>query len=475
MEYTDHHFGRILEFLEEIGERDNTLVIVVSDNGASSEGGAVGSLNEMFFFNNAPESLEDNLAMIDQLGGVETCNHYPWGWTNAGNTPFRRWKRETYRGGTTDPCIVSWPARITAGGELRAQYAHLIDFVPTVLDALGVQAPESIRGVAQAPIEGVSFAHTFTDPSAPSRHQTQYFEMMGHRAIYHDGWRAVCPWPGPTFTEAAEQGLRFGAPITQEGLAALEASGWELYHLDEDWSETRNVAAEHPEKLAELVDLWWAEAEKYQVLPIDGQVLERLTVEKPTIAGPRDKFVFYPGGASVPFTATPKTYNRPWSITAEVVIPPGGAQGVLLANGGRTGGYTFFVKDQKLYFLYNWLGRDRFWLVSPDPLPEGEVELRYEFEPTGAPDPSIGHGVPARGQLYVNGDLVASIDMPFSVLIMFGTQGLTCGYDGGEPAAPEEYTGAFPFTGTIKRVTIDLSGELIPDTEAELRVAMMRQ
>jgi arylsulfatase len=203
--------------------------------------------------------------------------------------------------------------------------------------------------------------------------------------------------------------------------------------------------------------------------------LERLTVEKPTIAGPRDKFVFYPGGASVPFTATPKTYNRPWSITAEVVIPPGGAEGVLLANGGRTGGYTFFVKDQKLYFLYNWLGRDRFWLVSPDTLPEGDVELRYEFEPTGAPDPSIGHGVPARGQLYVNGELVASTDMPFSVLIMFGTQGLTCGYDGGEPAAPEEYTGTFPFTGTIKRVTIDLSGELIADTEAELRVAMMRQ
>ena len=152
--YTDHHFGRILDFLAEIGERDNTLVIVVSDNGASSEGGPVGSLNEMFFFNNAPESLEDNLAMIDQLGGVETCNHYPWGWTNAGNTPFRRWKRETYRGGTTDPCIVSWPARITAGGQLRAQYAHLIDFVPTVLDALGVQPPEAIRGVAQEPDRG---------------------------------------------------------------------------------------------------------------------------------------------------------------------------------------------------------------------------------------------------------------------------------------------------------------------------------
>jgi arylsulfatase len=473
--YTDHHFGRILDFLAEIGERDNTLVIVVSDNGASSEGGAVGSLNEMFFFNNAPESLEDNLAMIDKLGGVETCNHYPWGWANAGNAPFRRWKRETYRGGTSDPCIVSWPARITDGGGLRAQYGHVIDFVPTVLDALGVQPPEAVRGVPQAPIEGVSFAHTFDDADAPTQHETQYFEMMGHRAIYHDGWRAVCPWPGPSFTEAAEQGLHFGSPIPADTLAGLEASGWELYNLTEDWSETRNVAAEQPEKLAEMVALWWNEAEKYQVLPIDGDVMYRLSVEKPTIAGPSDTFVFYPGGASVPFTATPKTYNRPWSITAEVSIPPDGAEGVLVANGGRTGGYTFFIKDQKLHFLYNWLGREHFWLISPDPLPEGDLELRYEFEPTGAPNPALGHGVPARGQLYVNGTLAASIDMPYSVLRMFGTQGLTCGYDGGEPAAPDHYTGEFPFTGTIKRVTLDLSGELIPDTEADLRVAMMRQ
>jgi arylsulfatase A-like enzyme len=473
--YTDHHFGRILQFLEEIGERDNTLVLVVSDNGASSEGGPVGSLNEMFFFNNAAESLEDNLAMIDQLGGVETCNHYPWGWTNAGNTPFRRWKRETYRGGTADPCILSWPATITTGGDLRTQYAHLIDLVPTILDAVGVSPPETIRGVRQAPVEGVSFAHTFSDGAAPSRHTTQYFEMMGHRAIYHEGWRAVCPWPGPSFTEAAERGLRFGSPITPERLDVLEAHGWELYNLDEDASETRNLAAEYPDKLTELVQLWWEEAEKYQVLPIDGDVLYRLNVDRPSIAGPRDTYVFYPGGASVPFTATPKTYNRPWSITADVVIPPGGAEGVLLANGGRTGGYVFFVKDQRAWFLYNWLGRERFWLTTPEPLPEGDVQVRYEFEPTGDPDPAVGHGVPARGQLYVDGTLAASIDMPFSVPTMFGTQGLTCGYDGGEPAAPEEYSGTFPFTGVIRRITLDLSGDLIPDTEADLRVAMARQ
>jgi arylsulfatase A-like enzyme len=475
MTFTDYHFGRILEFLKEIGELDNTLIIVISDNGASSEGGPVGSLNEMFFFNNVKESLEDNLKMIDELGGVETLNHYPWGWTNAGNTPFRRWKRETYRGGTTDPCIVSWPKGIQARGEVRPQYAHIIDFVPTVLEALGTEAPESIRGVTQAPIDGVSFAHTFNQAAAPSKHHTQYFEMFGHRAIYNDGWRAVCPWPGPSFTEAAQKGRQFGNPIPNEVLIDLDAHDWELYHVDEDYAECHNLVATRRDKAIEMIGRWWAEAGKYQVLPIDGDVRSRLVVERPTIAKPRTKYVLYPGGSSIPFAATPKLYNRPWSITADVVIPKGGAEGVLLAQGGRTGGYTFFVKDQRLHFLYNWLGRDKFWVHSNETIPEGEVELRYEFEPTGKPNPAEGYGVPARGQLYINRKLVGSVDMPYSILFMFGTQGVSCGYDSADPAAPEEYSDAFRFTGTIKRVTIDLSGELIPDSEAEMKIAMRRQ
>jgi arylsulfatase len=243
----------------------------------------------------------------------------------------------------------------------------------------------------------------------------------------------------------------------------------------EDYSECHNLAAERRDRLIEMIGRWWAEAGKYNVLPIDGSALERLNVERPTIAKPRNEIVFYAGGSSIPFAATPKVYNRPWSITADVLIPAGGADGVLLAQGGRTGGYTFFVKDQKLHFLYNWLGRDRFWLHSNETVPEGEVELRYEFKPTGKPDVAQGRGVPARGQLYINRKLVANIDMPYSVLNIFGTQGLTCGYDGGEPAAPEEYSGAFRFTGTIKRVTVDLSGELIQDSKAELRIAMARQ
>jgi hypothetical protein len=211
------------------------------------------------------------------------------------------------------------------------------------------------------------------------------------------------------------------------------------------------------------------------VLPIDGTAIQRMNVERPTIARPRNKFVYYAGGSPIPFSATPKSYNRPWSMTAKVVIPKGGAEGVLLAHGGRTGGYAMFVKDQKLRFVYNFLNRDKFWLTSDQKVPEGEVELRYEFEPIGKPDIAHGKGVPARGQLYINSKLVASIDMPHSFLAMYGTEGLSCGYDGGSPVGSEEYTGEFRFTGTIKQVTIDLSGELIQDSEMDTKIAMARQ
>ena len=222
LSHTDHHIGRLLEYLESIGALENTLIMVISDNGASAEGGPTGTTNEAQFFNNAQEPFEDSLAAIEEIGGPKHFNHYPWGWTFAGNTPFRRWKRETYRGGTSDPFIVSWPKRITQTGGVREQYAHIIDMVPTVLEVLGIEPPATIRGVPQSPLHGVSFAHTFDDAAATSRRTTQYFEMMGHRSIYHDGWRAVCPWPGPSFAEA---GKGFGEPISAETLAQLDARG----------------------------------------------------------------------------------------------------------------------------------------------------------------------------------------------------------------------------------------------------------
>ena len=364
LSHADHHFGRILDALERIGELDNTLIMVISDNGASAEGGPTGSFNEMLFFNQVPESFEDNLARIDELGGPRSYNHYPFGWTWAGNTPFRRWKRETYRGGATDPFVLSWPAGIAARGELRTQYAHAIDMAPTVLDVLGAEAPETIRGVPQSPLEGVSFAHTFDDPGAASGHRTQYYEMFGHRSLHHDNWRAVCPWPGPNFTEAAQAGRKLGDPITPEVLEELDREGWELYDLSSDPTEAVNVAAEHPDELRELVALWWEEAEKYKVLPLDGALTARLATPRPQTSRPRTRFTYYPNGSVVPAFAAPPVFNRPYSIEADVEIPDGGAEGVLVAQGGDAGGYTFFVEGGRLRFVYNYVGREQFELES---------------------------------------------------------------------------------------------------------------
>ena len=287
LSHTDHHIGRLMDYLRETGELDNTIVMLVSDNGASPEGGPTGTTNEMQFFNNAPEPLEDSVKAIDELGGPTAFNHYPWGWTWAGNTPFRRWKRETYRGGTTDPFIVHWPA-----GHARAA-ARSATTTPTSSTwsrrsstRSGSSRRPRIRGVTQSPIHGVSFLHTFDDAAAATLHRTQYFEMFGHRAIDHDGWRAVCPWPGPSFAEAGD--IKFGTPITAEMLGRLDSDGWELYHVADDPAENRNLAGEHRDKLIELISLWYVQAGKYDVLPIDGSALQRMMVVRPEVAETRD-------------------------------------------------------------------------------------------------------------------------------------------------------------------------------------------
>ncbi len=472
--HADHHLGRVLDTLEQIDELENTLVMVISDNGASAEGGVSGSFNEMLFFNQVPVNFDDNLAMIDELGGPRTYNHYPWGWTWAGNTPFRRWKGETYRGGATDPFVVAWPARITARGEVRGQYAHAIDLVPTVLDALGVQPPAAVRGVTQAPLEGVSFAGSFDAADAPTGHTTQYFEMFGHRAIYHDGWRAVCPWPGPNYTEAAVMGRRVGAPITPEVLEQLDASGWELYDINEDPTEASNVAAGHPEQLRELIALWWEEAEKHKVLPLDGSLQARLATERPQTSRPRTRFIYRPHTSSVPAFAAPPIHNRPHSIEADVEIPADGASGVLIAQGGDAGGYTFFVEDGRLRYLYNYVGREQFEVSSSEPLLPGRHSVRYEFEPTGQPDFKVGKGTPGRAQLYIDGKLVGNADFPYTTPHVFELEGLSCGYDFGAPAAGS-YKPPFTFTGTIHSVTVEVSGELIRDSDAAIARLMAQQ
>ena len=471
LSHTDHHIGRLIEFLRTIGQLENTLIMVVSDNGASAEGGLTGTTNEAQFFNNCPESVEDGLKLIDELGGPKHFNHYPWGWTFAGNTPFRRWKRETYRGGSSDPFIVHWPAGIKAQGEVRTQYAHIIDMLPTVLDVLGIEPPASIKGVPQSPIQGVSFAHTLNDSDAATNHHTQYFEMIGHRSIYHDGWRAVCPWPGPSFAEATQP---FGAPISADALSQLDAAGWELYHVDEDFAETHNVAADNRGRLIGMIGTWYAEAGKYNVLPVDGSALARLLVERPMLAAPRDRYVYYADTQSVPYFATPKVLNRPHSITADVEIPAGGAEGVLLCQGAAPGGFSLFMKDGKLVYVHNYVARDYFKVESADVVAPGHHELRFEFEPTGDLNMLEGKGAPGRFQLYVDKDLVAEIDVPYTTPMILNPGALTCGANPGSPITLD-YSEPFAFTGTIHSVTIDVSGELVTDTEAEMRVAMARQ
>ncbi len=469
--HTDYHIGRLLDYLKSTGEYDNTLIMVISDNGASAEGGPTGTTNEGQFFNNAQESIQESLAKLDKLGGPETFNHYPWGWTWAGDTPFRRWKRETYRGGTSDPFIVHWPKGVQAKGEIRTQYAHAIDMVPTVLDALGIEPPAVIKGVTQSPIEGISFAHSFNDAAPPGKHVTQYFEMFGHRALYHDGWRAVCPWPGPSFVEA---GKPLGSPISAEALSELDAHGWELYHITEDIAENHNVAADNRERLINMIATWYVEAGKYKVLPLDGSGLQRFAQERPQLVQARTSYTYFQDTQTVPWYASVHVLNRPHSITADVEIPAGGAEGVLLCQGTGSGGYSFYIKDGKLKYAHNYVSRELYYVESTESVPDGRHQLRFEFEVTGKPDIPHGKGTPGRGQLYIDGKLVGNAEIPVTVPLVFNPGGLTCGANPALPVTPE-YSSPFKFTGKIYGVTVDVSGDLIKDSEAELRLVMARQ
>lgn len=470
--HTDHQYGRLFNFLKTIGEWENTIIMYISDNGASSEGGPSGSVNENKFFNNVPDSLEENLAMIDELGGPKTFNHYAWGWTFAGNTPFRRWKRETYRGGISDPFIVHWPKGIKARGEVRTQYAHAIDMVPTVLEALGIQAPTSVKGVTQSPIEGHSFFEALGDANAPTRHITQYFEMMGHRSIYHDGWRAVCPWPGPSFTEA---GAFFGAPIDKDKLTELDAKGWELYHVEQDFAENHDIAADNRAKLIEMIAAWYVEAGKYNVLPVDSRGVLRFANERPRIAVDRESYTYYPGTQAIPINACPTVLNRPHSITADVDIPTGGAEGALFSAGDVQGGFAFYMQNGRLHYVYNYVGSRFFHVESEVTMPAGRHSLRFEFEVTGPAEVKIGKGAPGRGQLYLDGKLVGEIDIPLTMPLSLGLGGgFVCGVDTGSPVW-DKYQPPFKFTGTLYSVTVDVSGEMIRDNEHTLKVVLARQ
>jgi arylsulfatase len=297
--------------------------------------------------------------------------------------------------------------------------------------------------------------------------------MFGCRSIYNDGWRAENGWPGPNWVEGAKYGKKQQDPIHQEDLNALEKR-WQLFDLTNDPAERTDVAADHPDKLKELVDLWWKEAEKYDVLPLQGTMGQRLQFPKPTVAAPRDTYVYFPG-APVPLLVQPQAYNRSHTITADLTVPKDGAEGVIYASGAHTGGYTLFVKDGKLHFAYNYLARKMFRIDDSNDLPTGDVTVLYEFEVTGDSELRSGKGAPGWGRLFVNGDKVGEVDMDITVPFLFSAEGLSVGSDYGDSVDHDNYRTTFEFTGTIKQVAFDLSGDAIEDAEATLRSESIRR
>jgi len=449
--YVDHHIGDLISFLEEIGQLDNTLIIAVSDNGSSPEGGPTGTFDEGLFFNNIKSTVELNMKHFKEWGAPSTYPHFSWGWAWATNTPFRRWKEVVARGGTSDLCIVHWPKGIKSKDEIRDQFVHAIDVVPTTLDVLKLKMPTSINGVAQEPIEGISFRKTFDNPKEPLPREAQYFEMLGSRAIQLDGWRAYCPgpsWPG-------------GVQITPE---YLDKAPWMLFNLKEDFSEATDIAAKHPAKLEQLKQEWFMQASKFKVFPLDASTVERLLIPRPQLAPPRDKYVYYSGTGELEEGAAVNVRNRSHSITADVEIPKEGAQGVLLCMGGTSGGYSLFInKEGKIQFTHNYCAIAEYDILSDAKVPAGKASVRFDFKVTGPPDFKGGKGAPGTGTLFLNGKQVGQGKIPVTVPFRYcvSGDGMCCGKDTGSPVS-SAYKGEFDFTGIIHRVTVDVGAELHP-------------
>lgn len=454
LSFVDHYIGELIAFLEEMEQLDNTLIILVSDNGASAEGGPNGSFNENLFFNGVPDTVKQNAKHLPNWGDPTTYPHYSWGWAHATNTPFRRWKREVARGGTSDLCIIHWPKGVKSKDAIRPQFIHAIDLVPTVLDVLKMKSPTSINGVAQSAIEGVSFAATFDDAKAKIPREAQYFEMFAQRAIYLDGWRAYAPW-------------KFGDNITAKDLTR---DNWMLFNIDADFSESEDLAKKNPEKLEEMKQLWWAMASKYKVLPLDGRGVERVTTPRPEMSAPRSKYVYFPGTGEVEASNAVDIRSRSFTITAEIDVPKGGAEGVLIAHGSSFGGYSFFVnKDKKLQFSHNYLGLEEYKIIAKDALPEGKSTLRFDFQVTAPPDFKKGTGAPGAGKLFIDNKLVGSGKIERTCPLAYGLSGdgLSCGRDTLTPVSAD-YGKAieYPFTGTIRRVIVDVAAPGQPPPKA---------
>jgi len=454
--YTDAQIGRFIDYLEESGQLENTIIVAVSDNGASGEGGPNGSFNENKFFNNVPDSVEENLARLDELGSPTAYNHYNTGWAWAFDTPFPYWKRFAgYEGGLADPLIVAWPRGIEARAEVRHQYVHAVDIVPTLYELLGIEPPDVLKGYTQAPIEGESFAASCTDPDAGGR-ETQFYSMLGMRALYHEGWLATTLHP----------------PLS--GWGHFEHDVWELYDLRSDRTQMHDLAAEHPERLEELKGLWFYYAGRYKGLPLDDRTArEILGSPRPQPSEPRGRYVYYPGTADVPESVAVDIRRRSYTIAAGVTLDTPEAEGVLFSHGGVAGGHSLYLKDGRAHYAYNWLGERLQTISSPGPVPTGKHVISAEFTKTG--DEAQTASAVGTLTLYIDTEAVAEGE----IVTQPGTfsltgDGLTVGRDSGSPVTPE-YTGTFPFAGgTLERVVIDVSGDHYADHEGDVLAYIAR-
>ena len=440
LDHTDVQIGRLTSFLAQIGELDNTLIVLMSDNGASQEGGPLGVIDTFKYFNGIPESLEEIAARMDDIGGPKSQTNYPWGWAQVGNTPNKRYKQNTHGGGIRDPMIIHWPDGIADSGGIRHQFHHVTDIAPTVLDIVGVTPPDTVNGIAQMPIHGVSLAYTFPPEARTekSRKQTQFFEMYGHRGIWADGWKAVTYHPA-------------GKPF--------EDDRWELYHLDTDFSECKDLAKQKPEKLKEMIELWWTEAGRYGALPLDDR---RAEMWRPT---PRDmtprnrhRYVLYPPVAHMTGEVSPALGNRSFVATAEVSRPSANSQGAIFALGTGNNGMAFYVKGDRLVFDYN-LFTKHYKAVSDRPIPAGNATLSVQFEKVGKQ---------GRATVSIDGVACGSVEVP-TVLRMISSNGMDAGCDGGS-AVSDDYQEPFRFEGEIRRLVFEMPERSRKD-EAEAQKA----
>lgn len=461
LSFADHETGRLLSAIKDLPDADNTLIIyIVGDNGASSEGGFSGTINEVKSLSGFETPLQDVLKHIDEIGDPNTEPHYPVGWAWAGNAPFQ-WVKQvaSHLGGTRNPMVISWPARIKDTGGLRSQFAHLNDIFPTILDASKIPAPKVVDGVEQKPLDGASLVSTFNSSKAPQVHQRQYFEVFSNRAIYDKGWMASAQHTFPWRQDFAP--------------GNWGKDKWELYNLDKDFSQANDLASSQPQKLATMKALFDGEAKRNNVYPLDDRGTGRLLTPKPTPSDPnRLSFTYYAGATRLAETAAPNTKNKSHSITADIVMPEKGGEGVIVAEGGLSAGFSLYVQGGKLVYHFNWFDEGRYAITSAEPVPPGRSTVRFEFAYDGG-----GLGKGGVGTLSINGKKVGDGRIEKTIPARFGIDTFGVGADTGSPVS-NTYKSPFAFTGTIGKVVVDLTPMKKSDADAaailELALAMRK-